>query len=558
MVKQRSVRGDDASGRLVQKAAEVTLFPEDTCEQREGELLSRPSSRDHAFARPAADELKRKSVRGGLVAVGAQGSKLVLQTATLMLLARLLSAEDFGLQGMAVVLTGLLGYFKDAGLSAATVQRLEVTQEQVSTLFWINVAVGAALATLTAVLAPAVVAFYEEPRLYWITVVLGGAFVFNGLAAQHQALILREMRFVTLAKIEVLSLAMSSALAVVMALLGFRYWALVGMTLIGSIVSAAGAWLAKPWVPGPPRRKCGVLPMLKFGWMTMCNSLMVFLAWNSDNILLGRFWGADALGFYGRAYQLATLPVLQLNSAITGVAFSALSRIQDDPDRFARSFLRGYSFLISLTIPITISCVLFAEEIVSVALGAKWMAAAPILRLLAPTGLVFALANPMDWLVISMGRVKRALSISAATTPLVIAGIVLGLSHGPKGVALGVSSAMVLLIIPIAAWSIHDTRITWADLWRATKPSILSGLLASVIGLIVKVELGGMAPIPFLLVGLGLVLGVYAWVLLIAMGQKNLYVDLLTQAFGGLPPTQLLRRSITGKKYLAEKTKYLK
>jgi len=499
--------------------------------------MEKLSSRYHAFARPAVDELKRKSVQGGVVAVCAQGAKLVLQTATMMLLARLLSAEDFGLQGMVVASTGFLGYLREAGLGAATVQRLEVTQEQISTLFWINVAVGAALATFAAVLAPVLVAFYNEPRLYWITVVSGVAFVFSGLAAQHQALIMREMRFVTLAKIEVLSLTISSAAGVAMALLGWRYWALVGMAVVGSIVSAAGVWLAVPWVPGLPRRKCGVLSMLHFGWMATCNSLVVFLAWNTDNILLGRFWGADALGLYGRAYQLATLPVLQLNAAVTGVAFSALSRMQDDADRLARSFLRGYSLLVSLTIPITISCALFAEEIVSVMLGAKWMEAAPIFRLLAPTGLVFALVNPLSWVVMSTGRAGRALSISVATTPVVIMGIVLGLSHGPKGVALGYSLAMVLQVIPITAWSKHGTRITWADLWRATKQPLLSGLLASAIGLTVKITLAGMlAPIPFLLVGVGLVFGIYAWVLLVAMGQRNLYVDLLTQVFRGARP----------------------
>jgi O-antigen/teichoic acid export membrane protein len=503
-------------------------------EQRACEVMNEPSSRYPAFAHPGVDELKRKSLRGSVVAVGAQGARFVLQTATTMLLARLLSVEDFGLLGMAVVLTGFLAWFKDAGLSAATIQRLEVTQEQISTLFWINVAVGGALVTFTAVLAPVVVAFYGEPQLYWITVVLGVAFVFGGLAAQHQALLLREMRFVTLAKIEVISLTISSAAGIVMALFGWHYWALVSMTVVGSVVSAGGAWLANPWVPGRPGRMCDVRSMLHFGWMAACNNLVVFLAWNFDSILLGRFWGADALGLYGRAYQLATLPVHQLNGAITNVAFSALSRIQDDPDRLARSFLRGYSLLVSLTIPIAISCALFAEEIIRVVLGAKWMEAAPIFRLLAPTGLVFALVNPLSWLVISTGRVRRALSMSAATTPVVIVGIVLGLSNGPKGVALGYSLAMALLVIPITSWSIRGTRITWMGLLRAIEQPLLSGLWASAIGLIVKIALGDMlAPIPLLLLGLGLVLGGYAWILLIVMGQKNLYVDLLMQVFCG-------------------------
>jgi O-antigen/teichoic acid export membrane protein len=487
------------------------------------------SSRYRTFARPVVDGLKQKSVRGGAVAVGAQGAKIVLQTATMMLLARLLSAEDFGLQGMVLVLTVFLGFFREAGLGQATVQRPEVTHEQISTLFWINVVVGVTLATATAVLAPVLVGFYGESRLYWMAVISGVAFIFNGLTTQHQALILREMRFVTLAKIDLLSLTISSAVGVVMALFGWGYWSLVGIPVVASIVSAAGAWLAVPWVPGPPRRKCGVISMLHFGWMSICTSLLVFLALNTDAILIGRVWGADALGVYGRAYQLAMMPINQLITAIGGVAFSAFSRIQDDPDRLIGSFLRAYSLIISLTVPIVISCPLFAEEIISVVLGAKWMEAAPIFRLLAPTALVFAFAHPLSWFSLSAGRVGRVFSISATTAPVVIAGVVLGLSYGPKGVALGTSVAMVLMVIPIVAWTKHGTPITWADFWRATKPPLLAGLLAGVIGLIVKFTLGGMlAPIPHLLVGLGFIFTVYAWVL-IAMGQKSLYADLLTQ-----------------------------
>jgi len=153
---------------------------------------------------------------------------------------------------------------------------------------------------------------------------------------------------------------------------------------------------------------------------------------------------------------------------------------------------------------------------------------------------VFAVANPFSWLLMSTGRVGRSLSLSAATTPLVILGIVLGLSYGPKGVALGYSSAMTLLVIPIAAWSKLDTGITWLDLWGATKPPFLSGLLAGGAGLLVKLTLGsrGLPPMLYLFVGLGLVLGVYAWVLLIVMRQKHVYMDLLSQVLPRPEPRQ--------------------
>jgi PST family polysaccharide transporter len=448
----------------------------------------------------------------------------------MMVLARLLSPEDFGLQSMVVVVTGFLGLFRDAGLGMATIQRLEITHQQTSTLFWINVAVGAILGTLSAALAPALVAFYHEPRLYWVAVVSGVTFFFNGLAAQHSALLQRGMRFVTQAKIDVLSLAVGSVTGILMALLGCRYWSLVGMALVNSIVGAAAVLVAVPWLPGRPSRGSGIRSMLHFGGLATCNSFVVFLAWNAEKLLVGRFWGADMLGLYGRAFQLVTLPVQQLNTAVTGVAFPALSRIQHDAERFARSFLRGYSLLVSLTIPITVTCALFAEEIVRIVLGSKWMEAAPIFRLLAPVALVFAVANPLSWLVMSTGKAGRALRISTATTPFVIVGIVLGLRYGPKGVALGYSLALMLLIIPIAAWSKHGTGITWEDLWKATKPSVLSGLLAGAAGLVVKFGLGSrLAPMPCLVVGLVVVLGIYAWVLLIVLRQKEVYMDLVFQ-----------------------------
>jgi O-antigen/teichoic acid export membrane protein len=501
--------------------------------------MSEALPRYHVFEQPPVADLKRKSVVGGIAAVSAQGARFVVQTAATMVLARLLSPEDFGLQGMVVVVIGFLGLFRDAGLGMATIQRLEVTHEQTSTLFWINVAVGAILATLCAALAPAMAAFYHEPRLYWIAVVSGATFLFNGLAAQHGALLQRGMRFVTQAKIDVLSLAVGSGTGVVMALLGCRYWSLVGMAMANSIVAAAAVWLAVRWVPGPPRRRSGIRSMLHFGGLATCNSFVVFLAWNAEKLLLGRFWGADALGLYGRAFQLVTLPVQQLNGALGNVAFPALSRIQDDANRLVRSFLRGFSLLISLTIPITITCALFAEEIVRIVLGAKWMEAAPIFRLLAPVALVFAVANPLSWLVLSTGRAARTLSLSMATTPLVIVGIVLGLSHGPKGVALGYSLAMTLVVIPIAAWSKLGTGITWADLWEATKPPFLSGLLAGAAGLLVKLTFGGRLPLMlYLMVGLAVVLGIYAWALLIVMRQKHVYMDVLSQLFSRPEPSQ--------------------
>jgi PST family polysaccharide transporter len=115
----------------------------------------------------------------------------------MVVMARLLLPGDFGLVGMVTAFTGFLGLFRDAGLSMAMVQRESITEAQVSTLFWINAAVGGLLAILSTLLAPILVRFYGEPRLFLITVALGMAFLFNGVAAQHRAMLQRSMRFAT-------------------------------------------------------------------------------------------------------------------------------------------------------------------------------------------------------------------------------------------------------------------------------------------------------------------------------------------------------------------------
>jgi len=485
---------------------------------------------DSLFGTTVATDLKQRSVRGGVVAVLAQGLTFVLQTGSTIVLARLLSPEDFGLLGMVVAMTGFLTLFRDAGLGLASVQREILTREQASTLFWINAAVGAALTLLAVAMAPLLVVFYKDPRLLAVTIASAAAFLFSGLAVQHRALLNRAMRFATMAKIDVLALAGGASIAVSMAALGCGYWALVGMAVGIPVITAAAVWIAMPWLPGRPARATGVRSMLHVGGAVTLNSLVVYLAYNTEKILLGRFWGAEALGLYGRAYQLATLPVQQLNASMSNVAYPALSRAQGDAERVRRAFLEGYSVVVSMTIPVTIGCAVFAEEIVRVMLGAKWVGAAEVLRLLAPAVLGFALVNPFGWFLQATGRVRRSLNMAFLIAAVVILGILAGLRHGPTGVALGYSTAMVLLVVPCVAWAIHGTGMTAGDYWDALKRPLVSGAMAGAAGLHFKFTCEAvLVPIPLLILGLTLMAGVYVLALLVVMGQKNRYADLMRQ-----------------------------
>src|SRR5262245_52321337 len=162
-------------------------------------------------------ELRRKTIRGAFLSCLCQGANFALRTGSMMVLARLLTPRDFGLFGMVAAITGFLGLFKEAGLSTAAVQSATVTEGQQSMLFWVNVLVGCVLALLCAASAPMVAAFYGEPKLSWIMLATAASFIFTGLAAQHRAVLMRELRFGTIAGIDVLSFAISIAVSIVMA-----------------------------------------------------------------------------------------------------------------------------------------------------------------------------------------------------------------------------------------------------------------------------------------------------------------------------------------------------
>jgi PST family polysaccharide transporter len=228
--------------------------------------------------------------------------------------------------------------------------------------------------------------------------------------------------------------------------------------------------------------------------------------------------------------------VQQLIGAVHIVAFSVLSRMQAEVQRLQRAYLKSLSVIVALTIPVVISSLLFANEIILVVLGPKWISTAPVLRLLAPTVLVFALVNPFSWFLRATGQVGRSLKIAFMICPVVIVGIVAGLHRGPSGVAFGYSAAMLTLLVPIVAWATYGTGITARAYWHSIKHPLISGTIAGACGWLVQSAVrGALPPIPLLALEAGISFAVYAGVLLFVMGQKDLYFDLFGELFHRKP-----------------------
>lgn len=269
--------------------------------------------------------------------------------------------------------------------------------------------------------------------------------------------------------------------------------------------------------------------MVRYGGTVTLNSVVVYLAYNAEKVLLGKFLGAATLGMYGRAYQLINLPTESLNSTIGGVAFPALCRVQSDPPRLRSYFLKGYTLFLSLVMPITMGCALFAEEIIRVALGPQWNEAAGVFRLLAPTIAAFALINPFAWLMLANGNAVRSLKIALMIAPVVILGYLIGLKygHGPQGVATGFSTAMLLLVAPVILWAKQGTLISTKDVVNAIARPVLSIAMAAVIAFALRAPLSRIhPPLLRLVLASSVLFGSYFAILLFVMKQKAVYMEL--------------------------------
>jgi PST family polysaccharide transporter len=222
------------------------------------------------------------------------------------------------------------------------------------------------------------------------------------------------------------------------------------------------------------------------------------------------------------------MPTSNLNNAVGGVTFSTLSRLQNDIARYRNYFLKAYTLVISMTLPVTVFAAVFAEDLVLVILGPKWTDAIPIFRLLTPTILVFGMIDPLAWLLWSSGRQMRSLKIALVIAVLVITSYFVGLPYGPQGVAFAFSTAMVIWLVPHVIWCVHGTTISAWDLFRVAGRPLLAAAVAVSIAFAVQPYLGEVQLrfIRLLLEG-SIMLVAYFGILLFVMGQKNFYFDLL-------------------------------
>jgi PST family polysaccharide transporter len=382
-------------------------------------------------------DLGGKASRGAFVTIVGQLARILLQLVGVVVLARLLSPYDYGLVAMVTVVVGLGEVVRDFGLGFAAIQSKELSVGQRDNLFWINTGIGFVLSILLFGLSWPLAAMYDDQRVVLVAQAMSAIFLLNGLASQYRAQLQRGLFFGRVAVLDIVAAAVGVAVAVVAALLGAGYWALVLQQLVIALAGLLVLVVWSRWLPRWYRRDEPMRALLSFGWNVVANQSLVYASKNVDSLLIGITAGAYQTGLYNRAFQLITLPLNQLNAPSTRVAVPVLSRLQDEKERFDRFLLTGQAILLQIVLLTFTIMLALASAIVAVALGPQWEQSVPLLQILCIAGVFQTAGYVTYWVFLSKGLARSSLRYALVYRPILIACVLAGAFWGVTGVAWG-------------------------------------------------------------------------------------------------------------------------
>jgi len=412
--------------------------------------------------------------------LASQSTQLIIQIASTVVLARVLDPADFGLVAMVTAVIAFGNAFRELGLGTATIQKAEISDDHVSALFWINVTVGMTLTLIMMAAAPVVAWAFREPALIPLMIFLSAGIAIGSMGTQHLALMHRKMQFVHAEIVKVAGMLLAAIAAIISALLGAGYWALAVNNLTVAGLTVGGFWIVCKWIPHRPRKVKGLMHSIRFGMHVTGFDIINYFSRNLDRILIGRFFGAGELGLYSKAYTLMMLPISNLRVPLNTVGLPAMSRIQNEPERFRSYYIKYTSLLAFISMPIVAFMFVFSDEIIRIVLGSKWEQAGGLFRILAAAAFIQPVASQTGLVLMSSGESKRYLHLGVLYAVGLSVAFVVGIPWGPKGVALSYAVANYLLLFPALSFAFRTSVVRPLDfvgsVYRPATASLFAGL----------------------------------------------------------------------------------
>lgn len=437
---------------------------------------------------PRADarDLDRSLVRGIAWTGGIKWATQILAWAATLVLARLLTPADYGLFGMATVYLGLVELVNEFGLSAAIVQRRDLDDDQIASLGGLSVLLGVVLTGLSLLLARPIAVFFGEATVRPLIMALSLTFVATALQVLPRSLLARDLEFRKLAWLDGITAVTQTAVTLVLAVLGYRYWALVLGALASRAVTTVVAYAFRPNRLTLPRRVEQVAGAVIFGWQVVVARVTWYLYSNADSAIVGRVLGKASLGAYAFGQTLASIPVERISALVGRVTPAVFAAVQDDKPalrRYLRNLTEGLALI---TFPASAGLALLAHDLVLLALGERWRAAIMPLRLLAIYGGIRSVSTLFPQILVALGRTKRNMQFNLVAVVVMPAAFLIGSRWGTTGVAMGWIVGYPLIALPLFMRSVFRLiDMPVSDYLRALWPAISGTLVMSgaVIGL---------------------------------------------------------------------------
>ena len=420
--------------------------------------------------------LREKTIRAFAWAGSAKAVTQAVSWAISILLARLLVPSDFGLVAMAWTFVGLLEQINQLGIGAAIIQRADMEEEDLQTLFWIALTAGISLYVVAYMGAGPLAAFFGNNRLVEVIRLLALTMVLSALSTVPFNLLTKDLAFGKRSKAEVLSVLAGGTVSIALALQGYGVMSLVMGTLCQQVVLTATVWVMAGWRPrwcfGPDR----VGSAFRFGLSVMATRMIWYLHSSADTVIVGKWLGDRLLGFYSMSGQLSTLPVQKISTIVNQVAFPVFSQLQHDLPKLRTYFLTITRFVALITFPLMIALVVIAEPLVRLILTEKWLPVVDIFQILCVIGVIKSVDTIIPNMLMARGRADVLLTYNVAILLVLPAAFFLGASYGLLGVAYAWVVAYPMLLLYLYRIGLAELGLSVTDYLKNLAPAILAAV----------------------------------------------------------------------------------
>lgn len=379
--------------------------------------------------------VKDKTVKGLKWSLVSQVVRFVIQLTSSIVLSRLLFPEDYGLFGMINVLIGYAMIFADFGFSSAIIQKKDISEIQLNTIFWLNIAVSIVLSLIFYFSSSWVAAFYDNPALVDVTKLSGLGFLVLSVGLVHSALLAKQMDFKRLFFIMVTSNTVSLLVAIWMAYSGYGVYALVFQTLLIYLINSVLCILTVKWKPSWQLSFQSITSIINFSKYLFATRTFSYWTRSIDNLLVGKFLNPTALGVYTKSYALMTMPLHNVSHLISRVIFPSFSALQNDTEQVRSIYLKVTKTIAMVTFPLMCGILVTADIMVPFVFGEQWIAMVPIVQVLSIAAIPQSIGTLNGNLYMFRGNTKLQFKVSMVMNLIVIAFICFGLFYGIVGVA---------------------------------------------------------------------------------------------------------------------------